>query len=149
MAGTTNLDEYYIAPFYKTTFEWRQEETEHMLLKASNDLSMGWSTVQMHSGLKWKRIGTQTGLSSKLIKSTYTINRFIDFRYNSVSAGKLLNYALKIQCTFTSPCHHYTSTLIIFIFNQHHQEYRDLDQLICWFTRILLLRIDPRFNDLQ
>ncbi|KAF7379308.1 hypothetical protein HZH66_014679 [Vespula vulgaris] len=100
---------------------------------------MGWSTVQMDSGLKWKRIGTQRGLSSKLIKSTCTINRFIDFRYNSDSAGKLLNYALNIQ----------SGTLIIFIFNQHHQEYRDLDQLICWFTRILLLRIDPRFNDLQ
>ncbi|KAL2719930.1 hypothetical protein V1477_021077 [Vespula maculifrons] len=30
------------------------------------------------------------------------------------------------------------------IFNIHHQEYRDLDQLICWFARILLATIDPR-----
>ncbi|KAL2719963.1 hypothetical protein V1477_021110 [Vespula maculifrons] len=26
--------------------------------------------------------------------------------------------------------------------NRHHQEYRDLGQLICWFARILLLTIE-------
>ncbi|KAL2719718.1 hypothetical protein V1477_021212, partial [Vespula maculifrons] len=66
-----------------------------------------------------------------MIKSTCTINRFIDFRYN-VSLGPLLIYAFNIQCTS-----------IIFIFYLHHQEYRDLDQLICWFPRILLLTTDP------
>ncbi|KAL2719889.1 hypothetical protein V1477_021036 [Vespula maculifrons] len=52
-----------------------------------------------------------------MIKSARTIKRFIVFRYNSVSAGTLLNYAFNIQ---------------------------DLGQLICWFARILLLTIEEK-----
>ncbi|KAF7379309.1 hypothetical protein HZH66_014680 [Vespula vulgaris] len=32
-----NLDMSYIAPFYKATFEWWQDEAEYVILKGSND----------------------------------------------------------------------------------------------------------------
>ncbi|KAL2720000.1 hypothetical protein V1477_021147 [Vespula maculifrons] len=44
-----------------------------------------------------------TGLSLKMIKSACTIKRFTVYRNNNVYPGTLLNYALNIQCTFTSP----------------------------------------------
>ncbi|KAL2719703.1 hypothetical protein V1477_021197 [Vespula maculifrons] len=93
MAGTTNLDEYYIAPFYKTTFEWRQEETEHMLLKASNGRLVD-GLVDGANGF-WIKVEAYWYLN-RLIFENDLMCIFIDFRY-SVRADTHLNYSLNIQ----------------------------------------------------
>ncbi|KAL2719952.1 LOW QUALITY PROTEIN: hypothetical protein V1477_021099 [Vespula maculifrons] len=126
MAGTMNLDMSYIAPFYKTTFEWWQDEAEYVILKGSNAaLARAYIRVcrdRFVVGL----FDVANGLWIKVeLKWYWNSQKFIVFRHNSVSAGTLLNYAFNIQFTFT-----------------HHQEYRDLGQLICWFARILLLTIE-------
>ncbi|KAL2750228.1 hypothetical protein V1477_001538 [Vespula maculifrons] len=68
-------------------------------------LLLGCSPWQTASELKWNWNDTQTGLSSKMIKSACTIKRISVFRDSSVSPGTHLNFASNIQCTFTSPCH--------------------------------------------
>ncbi|KAF7379417.1 hypothetical protein HZH66_014788 [Vespula vulgaris] len=101
--------------FYKASYEWWYEETEYMLLN------------QTESELKWNSNGTQanigTGLTLKMIKSACTIKRFTVLRHKSVSPGTLFNYALNIQCMFTSPCHRYNRRSVWFNVSKLFVEY--------------------------
>ncbi|KAL2750278.1 hypothetical protein V1477_001482 [Vespula maculifrons] len=86
-------------PFQTSPFSL--QETEYILLKGTKG-KRHWLEDIIES------IEKDLSKSCSSLQTEFRL-KFTVYRDNSVSPGTLLNYALKIQCTFTSPRHRYTS----------------------------------------